>query len=445
MLVGERFCVNTSIEHLSPCKKLLRVELSAEEVDKEREVVIREFMRKTNLPGFRPGKVPRQVVLRTFKDKIDDELKRKLIPDAYWKAVSQEKVRPISKPDIEEGTLEEGKPLSFTASIETEPAFELPDYRNLPVRPDTRSVTDEDVAGAIESLRAQRATYEDRARPVQTGDYVVVNYTGTCDGKPVTDFAPTARGLTEKKDFWLHVDAGEFVPGFTEQLIGAVAGERRTVTVTFPADFVVKELAGRTGVYVVDVVCVKEKTILPIGEELAKAYGADSLGTLTAGVRKDLELQLEADKKRRVRDQLVATLLGRVACDLPEDLVKAETRNAVYDIVRANQERGVPKEAIDERKDEIYTVANNSARERIKATIVLNRIAEQEKIEVTQQEMEQRIMQLANRYEIKFDKLVRQLHEQNALGQIRREIMEAKVLDALELYAQVEEPPASTA
>jgi len=436
--------VNVSVEHLGPCKKLVRVELSPEEIEETRNKILGELVRKAHLPGFRPGKAPKAVVAKAFSEHIQNELKDRLMPEAYRKAIAQEKLRPIGKPEIEQGILEEGKPFSFTVTVETEPDFELPDYRNLPIRLDTRTVTEEDVAMALESLRAQRARFVDCNQPVQQGHFVVVNYVGTIDGKPITDLAPTARGLAEKKSFWLRVAEDEFIPGFTTQLIGATAGEKRTVTITFPSDFVVEELRGKLANYEVEILTVKEKTLPPLGDELAREYGAENFDALKAGVRHDLELQLAADKKRKIRDQLVATLLGRVNCDLPEEYVLQETRNVIYDIVRANQERGVPKEAIDERKDEIYTVASNSARERVKAMIVLRRIAEQEKITVTKEEIEKRIIQLARRYGVKPEKFAQQLYEKNAIGYIQRELIEEKVLDTLELYARVEEPPSPT-
>jgi trigger factor len=440
----KRVFVNVSVEHLGPCKKLVRVELSPEEIEETRNKILGELVRKAHLPGFRPGKAPKAVVAKAFSEHIQNELKDRLMPEAYRKAIAQEKLRPIGKPEIEQGILEEGKPFSFTVTVETEPDFELPDYRNLPIRLDTRTVTEEDVAMALESLRAQRARFVDCNQPVQQGHFVVVNYVGTIDGKPITDLAPTARGLAEKKSFWLRVAEDEFIPGFTTQLIGATAGEKRTVTITFPSDFVVEELRGKLANYEVEILTVKEKTLPPLGDELAREYGAENFDALKAGVRHDLELQLAADKKRKIRDQLVATLLGRVNCDLPEEYVLQETRNVIYDIVRANQERGVPKEAIDERKDEIYTVASNSARERVKAMIVLRRIAEQEKITVTKEEIEKRIIQLARRYGVKPEKFAQQLYEKNAIGYIQRELIEEKVLDTLELYARVEEPPSPT-
>jgi trigger factor len=440
----ERNGVNVTVEHLGPCKKLLRVELEPQDVEQERDAVIREVLRHARLPGFRPGKAPRQVVVRAFGTQIEGELRRKLIPEAYRKAIDQQKLRPIVAPDIEEGLAEPGKPIAFTATLETEPDFELPDYRNLPLRRDARAVTEEDVERALATIREERAKFADLARPVQNGDYVVVNYTGTCEGKPLSDWSPAARGLAQQKNFWLHVESGQFIPGFTDQLLGASAGEQRTVTVSFAPDFVAKELAGKTGVYAVEVVRVKERIRPAVDDALALAVGAANLQELKATLRQELNQELERKKKRQVRDQLVATLLGRVSCELPEDLVQHETRNVVYDIVRSNQERGVTKAAIDERREEIYTVASNSARERVKAMLVLRRIAENEKLQVTKEELAERIKQLADRHQIKPDKLARQLQERGALGQVQQDILEAKTLDVLELYAKVEEGPDPT-
>jgi len=196
---------------------------------------------------------------------------------------------------------------------------------------------------------------------------------------------------------------------------------------------------GKQAVYQVEIVQVKERRIPELDDAFAGSYGAENLEALRAGVRQDLELELKEKQQRQVRDQLVATLLGRVSFELPEALVENETRNVVFDIVKANQERGVAKEAIDERKDEIYSVANNSARERVKAMLLLNRIAEKEGITATSQELTQRVLELAARYQIKPDKLAKQLQERGALPQIQRQIIEAKVLNALELYAKIED------
>lgn len=437
--------MSTTIQDVGPCKKLVRVEIEATAVDEAFAAMQAEFARNVSLPGFRPGKAPKPLVERTFADRIRDEVKRKLLNDSYRKALEEHKLRPIAAPQMEDVQFGPGQPMIYTAALEVEPQFDLPDYAGLPVRRENRTVTEADVVRALDVLREQRAEFVDVDRPLQGGDYAVVNYTGTCDGKPITDTAPTARGLTTQTNFWLHIQTEHFIPGFTDQIVGAAKGEQRTVTVTFPEDFVSRELAGKVGVYAVEVVQAKEKKLPALDEALAKQYGAESLDQLREGVRTDLENELKNKTRRDVRNQIVSALLGRVNVVLPDSLVEAETRGAVYDIVKANADRGVPKEAIDEKKNEIYNVATNSAKERLKATFVLTRIAEQENLKVTDEEMSRQLMYMASQQQVKPEKLVKQLRESGGLADLQRQILHAKVLDLLELKAAVEEVPASQA
>lgn len=435
--------MSTTIQDVGPCKKLVRVELEAAAVDRALAETRAEFVRQVRLPGFRPGKAPAPLVERQFGEQIAEEAKRKLLNESYRQALEEHKLTPVTAPQIEEVQFGPGQPMVYTATIEVEPQFALPDYAGLPVRREKREVTEEDVARALDVLREQRAEFVEVDRPLQPGDYAVVNYTGTCEGRPITDLAPTARGLAAQKEFWLHMQTEHFIPGFTDQLLGAAKGERRTVTVTFPADFVTRELAGKIGVFDVEVVLVKEKRLPPVDEALARAYGAENLEKLRAGVRQDLENELRSKIKRDTRNQLLATLLGRVQFDLPESLLEAETRGAVYDIVKANADRGVPKEAIDSKKEEIYSAASHSARDRLKITFLLRRIAEAEKITVTQEELSRQILYLAAQRRERPEKLVKQMRESGELAELHQQLLNSKVLDLLESKAAIEEVPAT--
>ena len=251
--------MNVTVENLSPCKKLLRVEVDAAAVEAAFEDVTRGFQREAQLPGFRPGKAPRHLVLKAHAKGIETEVRRKLAGDTYRKAIDDQKLHVVGNPDLEEVQFEKGKPFQLAVTVEVAPEFELPDYKGLKAKREMRVVTDDDVDRAIGMLRNQRSAYNDVSREVKDDDFVVVNYRATTDGKPLTDIAPTAKGLTQKENFWLHVQKDSFIPGFTEQLTGAKAGEKRTVTVTFPEDFVAKALSGKTGVYEVEIVQVKER------------------------------------------------------------------------------------------------------------------------------------------------------------------------------------------
>lgn len=438
--------VNVTVENLAPCKKLVRVEVEAPKVDETFESITKEFQKQANLPGFRPGKAPRDMVLRKYEKDIQDEVKRKLISDSYKKAVEEQKLDVLGYPDIEEIQFNRGQPLQFAATIETAPEFELPEYKGLPVKKENRTVTEQDLERALQALREPRVTFQTIDRPIQTGDIAVVNYTGTSEGKPITEIAPTAKGLTEQKSFWLDVPSNSFIPGFAEQLVGAKATDKRTVNVDFPADFVTTELAGKKGVYDVEIVEVKEKMLPALDEAFAKSYGAENLEKLREGVKRDLENELNYKQRNSIRNQLIRSLLNRVNFELPETAVKQETRNVVYDLVQENSKRGVSREMIEQQKDQIYAAATKNAQDRVKVAFLMQKIAEKEDIKVSQEEISHRILHLAGVYQIPPDKFAKDLQKRNGLIEIYDQIMNEKVVEFLEKNAQIEmvEPAAET-
>ena len=420
----------------------MRVEIEAQKVDETFEAITKDFQRQAAFPGFRPGKAPRDMVLRRFEKDILDQVKRKLISDSYQKAVDEQKLDVLGQPDIEEIQFSRGQPLQFAATLETAPEFQLPDYKGLPVQCETGSVTDEDVEGALNALRQQRMSFRTADRPAQTGDIAVVNYTGTCDGRPITQIAPSATRLNEQKNFWVELGSNSFIPGFADQLIGAKAGDQRTVTVDFPADFLTGQLAGRKGVYEVQLVEVKEKVLPALDDAFAKAYGAENLEKLRAGVRRDLENELKYKQHNSIRAQLVRALLDRVNFELPETAVAQETRTVVYDIVQENAKRGASRQLIEQQKDQIYSAATHSAKERLKAAFLMQKIAEREDVKVSQEEIARRVHHLAGLYKIPADKFLIDLKKRNGLIEIFDQIMNEKVMEFLQQNARVEFVPA---
>jgi trigger factor len=422
---------------------MLRVDVDAQTVDQAFATVTNQLQRSIRLPGFRPGKVPSSLITKNFSKDLDAEVRRKIINDSYKKAIADHKIHAVGSPEIKEGELGRNQNFTFDATVETAPEFELPEYRGLPVKKEVRTVQEPDIQRALDILRERNANYNDVDRSAREGDIVVVNYTGSSEGKPLTDFAPTARGLTEQNGFWMEIKADHFIPGFTEQLAGAVKGEKRTVQVEFPKDFVAPQLVGKKGTYEVEIVQVKEKALPEVNDEFAKQWGAENVEKLREGITADLQRQIEENTRKSIRAQVAQKLSEKVQCDLPETLVAGETRNAVYDIVLENQQRGVSKEVMDEKKQDIYEYANQSAREKLKIAFLLGRIAEQEKIQVTQEEVANRVLSMARQQQVRPEKLVKDLQKVNGFGQIHEQILMTKVIDFLEQNAKIEEVPAS--
>ena len=435
--------MNITVENLAPCRKLLRVEVDAKAVDEIFDAITKDFQKQASLPGFRPGKAPRDMVAKKYDAEIQGEAKRKLIGDAYRKAIEEKKISVVGQPDIEEIQFGRGQPLQFAATIETAPEFQLPEYKGLAVKREIKSVTDADVERALNLLAQQHVKFETAARELKMGDVAVVNYTGTAGGKPLTEIAPTAKGLTEQKNFWVDIAPNTFIAGFADQLVGAKAGDKRTVNVDFPADFVTKELAGKKAVYEVEIVEVKEKVQPPIDDALAKTFGAEDVEKLRAGVRVDLENELKHSQTKAVRGQILGALLAQANFDLPESAVAHETKNVVYNIVQENTKRGVGRDLIEKEKDQIYNAAATSAKERVKMAFLMQRIAEKEDIKVSQEEVLQRVQAMAQAYQIPVDKFIKDLQKRNGINELYDQIAHEKVLTFLENNAKIENVPAA--
>lgn len=433
--------MNVTIENLGPCKKLARFEVPAEDVDKAFEDITKDFCKHAAVPGFRPGKAPRAMIVQQYEGDIAKEVQRKLMGDTYRQAVKDHKLDVVGVPDIEEVQFGKAKSMIFTATIETAPDFQVPEYRGLPAKRGPRVVSEDDMTKALDALRAQAAAFTTVDRVIAEGDYAVVNYTGTCEGKPITELVPAARGLTEQKNFWIEIKPDSFIPGFAMQLVGAKAGDQRHVTVGFPADFVTPQLAGKQGEYDVEVVEIKERKLPALDDEFARKYDAESMEKLREGVRQDLQNELNLKNKRSVRNQVVRALTERVHFELPDSMVQHETRNVVYDIVSENQQRGISSDILEKQKEQIYSAANQSAKERVKVAFLFQKIAAKEGIRATPEEVNMRVVVLAQAHKMAPTKLLKELEKRDGLSEVVQQIVHEKVVDFLEDQARIEDAP----
>jgi trigger factor len=422
----------------------MRVEVEPAKVEETFDEILRQFQREAKFQGFRPGKAPKEMVAKRYETEIQDEVKRKLITDSYRQAIADQKITPVLAPDIEEVQFSRSQPLHFVATVETAPDFPMPEYKGLPARRELGGATPEDIERALNLFRERQKTFLTVDRPLKKSDVAVVNYAGTCDGKPISEIAPTAKGLTQSKGFWIEMEKDSFLNGFAAQLLGAKAGDKRTVTIEFTADFVIPALAGKKGVYEVEVIEVKEKVLPELDQKFAESWGAKDLEALREGVRADLQNEWNQSQSRKIRQQVSQALLQNIQCDLPEAVLADETRNLVYTIVSDNQQRGVPKEALDAEKDNIYATASAMARDKVKAMFVFQRIAEKEGIRVEQGDIFARLQALATENKMTVEKLFQELDKNHRIeAVIHRPILNDKVINLLVQYAKIEDVPAA--
>jgi trigger factor len=425
----------------------LQIELRPEEVAKEWDSIANSFARFAKIPGYRPGKAPRAVIDKRFRKEIQDELTKKLVSKSYHDAIDQEKLRVASLTNIEDVQFGEDKSMRFRATVVTAPEFELPDYKNILVQlPDTK-VSESEVEEALERLRDQSAEFADvPERGVQVDDFAVLDFEGSVENKPISEVAPQAsKNLQGGKKFWLHVAPENFLPNFCEQLVGLKPGETRLVIVEFPAEFPVKELAGKKADYAVTLREIKEKVLPPVDDALAgKLVPGKTLADVRRIVEHDIEHAKQHDAERAKEAQVMKYLHEHIQFDLPPALLQNETRRALAELVQRNRERGVTDEMLKEKEKELIEGAAGLAANRLKTNFILHRIAEDENIHVTKEDIDHRIRQEAGRYDISPDKMRKELQQKEALDDLAEQILLGKTLDFLRANVSIERTQETT-
>ncbi|MEP6602597.1 MAG: trigger factor [Spartobacteria bacterium] len=418
----------------------LYIELPPEEVSKEWDEITNSFARYAKIAGYRPGKAPRRVIEAKFKKEIQDELTKKLVSKSYHDAIEQKKLRVVSLTNLEDVQIGDDKTMRFRATVVTAPEFELPDYKNISVELPDANVSDADVDLALERVRDQSADFVDAPeRGAEMEDFVVIDFEGIVDGKPIAEVAPdSSKNLQGGKKFWLHLAPDNFLPKFSEQLFGQKKGETRNMIVDLPADFLVKELAGKQLSYAVTLQEIKQKVLPELNDELAaKLMPGKALADLRHAIEHDLEHEKEHAIDGAKESQIVRYLHEQTKFDLPPSLLRTETRHALGELVQRNRERGVPDELLKGKEKELVEGAGGLAAHRLKTKFILSRISEAEKIEVSREDVDLRVRQEAARYNISVDKMRKELEEQDGLSALAEQILLGKTLDFLKANVSV--------
>lgn len=432
--------MNIRVESLGPCRRALHVEVPADQVSKEFAEVVGGYAGVARIPGFRPGKAPKEMVKRRFAKEINEEIKQRLVPAGYQEAIKQEKLQAVTVLNVEEKELKEGTAFSFTITVDVAPDFELPKYKGLKFTAKNEPVADKDIDAVIKNIREQNVKYNDVAdRAVQMGDMVQVDFTGLCEGKPFSEFSEKAATLGSAKDFWVIADAeNEFLPGFAEGLVGAKVGDQKKIDITLSPAFIETSVAGKKASFDVSVKALREKVLPPMDEEFFKSMGVDGEPAFRERIKKDLAEMRTNNERQRIENEIVKTLVSGTKLDVPDSVLQEETQQAVYDLVKANTSRGVKQEEIEAKKEELFGAASQSAAERIKARYILRKIASTENIVATEEEITKRVADLARQYRMTTEMFQKDLEKNNALGRVADEVRLLKTVNWLYDQSKIE-------
>jgi trigger factor len=432
--------MNVEVENLPNCIASLHIELPPDLVTKERNEVIQGFRRVARIPGFRPGKAPNSVVEAKFRKEIQAELTKKLVTETTREAIREKGLKVLSISEVDGVEFTPEKSMRFTATLITAPEFELPDYKGIQVNLPPAEPTDQELEKSLQSIRERHATFSDlEGRALEMQDFAVIDYATTLDGLPLLEVEPKApKILGGGIDFWVKLDENTFLKGFSDQLVEMQIGDTREFTLRVPDDYPVVELVARTLDFKVTLKAIKSMQLPELSDELAEQV---EKGLTLEKLKETLKAQLAVEKEHQMetmkQNQIIDYLASHVECELPQSYVKDETRRILSEIVHHNQMRGISDDLLRENQKDIISAASRNARDRLKANFILTKIAEKEQIEVKPQELRERVQMLANQYRVKYEKMMSDLEEKKAIGQVREEVLIGKVLDFLTSNANV--------
>jgi trigger factor len=381
--------MKTEFVDVNETRKNVRVEIPSDIVSAEIERIARDYSRRARVPGFRPGKTPPRVIKQRFKDQILHDVAHDLIPRAVDDALRERGLEAVDTPDVRDVNIEDGQPLTFTASFDTLPPFEPGDLSTISIRRASRAITDDAVDLSLQRLRERGARFEPvEGRGVDHGDTVVLDLERRGGGGP-----PDVH-----KDASIDLGAKANPPGFDEQLLGLEAGATKAFDVHYPQDYPIGELAGTDVSYTVAVKGVKRRVLPDLDDEFAKDLGEfETLDALRARVREDLEHEAKHAAEREDRAELMKQLAARLPFEVPASLVERDVDRRLEEFARRLIDQGIdPRQAgID--WNAFRDSQREIARETVAAALVLDEIARRERVEVTGEEVEREIARYAER------------------------------------------------
>ena len=410
------------------CTRELVLDVPADEVAKAFKSVTANYKKYARIPGFRPGKTPDSVVRRRFATEIRKEVIDTLLPERFNEAVREQGVRPVGQPQVMELNLEEGTPLHVKAVFEYVPEFSIEGYQGVTVDKPSTEVTEEEFQQEIERLRDSRATIEpvEEDRPLVDGDWAQITYTGQVEGE--AESAPLAG-----QDALVEIGGKDTVEAFTTALRGAKAGQELKAEVIYPAEYSEPRLAGKTVAYEVEVKAIKKRTLPELNDDFAKEIGSyESYADLEARVREYVANRKKRSIEGETKDKLFAALAEKFAFPVPESMVQEQIDTRLERGLRALAAQGMNPEQM--RKLDFARLRGaqrDSAMAEVKTSLILDRIAAEENLTVSDEELDNELQLAAMQSGEPLDTLKVRLTQDGGVARIREQLRREKTASLL--------------
>ncbi len=427
--------VEIAVERLKPTKTKIHIEIPKEEIERKQSEIVNRLKKSVKIKGFRKGKTPKEVILRNYKKEIEEDLKRDLMVSAYQFAVSENELHTVSEPVFTDVTYEENKFLSFDATVDVKPEFELKEYKGILITKKPVKVTDEEINTALEEIREAFSTLKEKEGEAQEGDVVVFDLE-TMDEK-------TSEPIKELMSDDIQAELGkkQVINEIEQHILNMKAGETKEFTAEFDEKYPLRVLKGKKVKFKLTLKSVKEKKLPELNNEFAQRIHNNfkTVEDLKEDIKERLTKKKETEEISRQKDELLDKLLSEYNFELPDSLVDKEANQMIMEYVREMYYMGVDISSDEFKPKTLREKFEEEAKKRVKTTILFLEIADKEGIDVSNSEIKQAIAEEASRRGTSFEELHKYYEERNLLSVIKMEILGEKVLDFLHKHANISE------
>ncbi len=414
--------MKSKVTKLEGTARRLEIEMSKEAVEEVFAAVLADIRRTAKIPGFRAGKAPLDLVLKKYHKDARDEVIQQLVPRGYQQALEEHDINPVSYPEISDVTIEEAGQLTFKAAVDVHPEVSVRKYKGLKVTTRKVSVADGEVEEALTRFRNMHAEFAETDRPLEKGDFGICDVETFIDGKAISK---------KREKMWIEVDKEASMLGMGEELCGLKKGEAKDVDVTLPENYPDKKYAGKKAVFRVEVRETREKKLPELDEELAEKLGKSSLAEAREETRSQLLERKESNARVEMKNQIMEQLLKKHSFDLPASMVNRQLKVLMERAESELASKGVGKEAIESHKEKLKEQLFKEAENKVRIYFMLDDIAGREKIDVTDEEVDNWLRSLAASYNQPFDKVKEYYLEHDLIGGLKEQLREEKTLDFL--------------
>ncbi len=427
--------MKASLEDISQVKKKLSVEIDAKEVNKKLNSAYGKIGKQTKIPGFRPGKVPRKILESYFGKEVEADVASELVSESFPQAVDETKAFPLSQPELEKGSVKQDEKFTYSATMEVRPQFEVKDYMGLEAEKEIVSIGEDEVDKRLEQIRESNGKLESltEPRPIQDGDFVVINYQGFENGQPL-------EGIKDE-NFLLNVGKGDFHKKFDEALVGLNKDDKKEVVIDFEEDYFNNNLKGKTVRFEVSIGDIKERNLPELNDEFAKNLGADFEDL--KGLKEQIEKNVVTQEENRVEQDLKRRLIEKISkgteFEVPEVLVDAETEFSIKSLQSNFERSGASFEKAGISPEMLKQQFRPPSESRVRERLILGQIAQQDDIAISDDEFTEGLEKLAQGMGQDLETIRKYYEARGEEDILKEQMLEEKTLNYLVENAKIKE------